>query len=376
MPDVILSILFPWFIITLSACYFTFFLLISFAFIRERSKPDLKNKTDISVSVIIAARNEDVTLPQILSDLKQQDYPADRFNIIIADDHSYERINSLKDISELGIKNLTIIELPASVSGKKAALRLAAERSTSELLIFTDADCRVGPQWIKSYTTLYSERHPDLLFGLVDYQEVNGILQNFFRYEFLSLVITGAGSALLGTPTLCNGANMAISREYYRRVAGEIDTRSPSGDDVFALHQAKKNKRIIQLVTGKSATVYTRVPAGLWEYFNQRARWVSKSVYYRDMATVIISLLVIFANIFFIFSLIALIRNGYSLPCVFSLISKMIADYTVIIVGLYFFRDLRSVFWLPLFQLIYPVYLFISLFLGLFGIYRWKDRSY
>jgi cellulose synthase/poly-beta-1,6-N-acetylglucosamine synthase-like glycosyltransferase len=376
VPDVILSILFPWFIITLSACYFTFFLLISFAFIRERSKPDLKNKTDISVSVIIAARNEDVTLPQILSDLKQQDYPADRFNIIIADDHSYERINSLKDISELGIKNLTIIELPASVSGKKAALRLAAERSTSELLIFTDADCRVGPQWIKSYTTLYSERHPDLLFGLVDYQEVNGILQNFFRYEFLSLVITGAGSALLGTPTLCNGANMAISREYYRRVAGEIDTRSPSGDDVFALHQAKKNKRIIQLVTGKSATVYTRVPAGLWEYFNQRARWVSKSVYYRDMATVIISLLVIFANIFFIFSLIALIRNGYSLPCVFSLISKMIADYTVIIVGLYFFRDLRSVFWLPLFQLIYPVYLFISLFLGLFGIYRWKDRSY
>jgi cellulose synthase/poly-beta-1,6-N-acetylglucosamine synthase-like glycosyltransferase len=169
---------------------------------------------------------------------------------------------------------------------------------------------------------------------------------------------------------------MAISREYYRRVAGEIDTRSPSGDDVFALHQAKKNKRIIQLVTGKSATVYTRVPAGLWEYFNQRARWVSKSVYYRDMATVIISLLVIFANIFFIFSLITLIRNGYSLPCVFSLISKMIADYTVIIVGLYFFRDLRSVFWLPLFQLIYPVYLFISLFLGLFGINRWKDRSY
>jgi len=40
------------------------------------------------VSVVVAARNEENTIPQLLTSLINQDYPEDKFEIIIADDGS------------------------------------------------------------------------------------------------------------------------------------------------------------------------------------------------------------------------------------------------------------------------------------------------
>ncbi|MDQ3276757.1 MAG: glycosyltransferase, partial [Bacteroidota bacterium] len=42
----------------------------------------------VAVSVIVAARNEAETLPHLLHDLQEQEYPADLLEVIVVDDFS------------------------------------------------------------------------------------------------------------------------------------------------------------------------------------------------------------------------------------------------------------------------------------------------
>jgi cellulose synthase/poly-beta-1,6-N-acetylglucosamine synthase-like glycosyltransferase len=360
----------------ISLCYFITFFFIVFGFLKESSDLNYSGYQDLRISVIIAARNEEKNLPKLLVDLKAQTYSEGLFDIFIVDDHSDQRISSLPGIRKLELKNLEIIELPESVYGKKAALLLAAEKSKSELLLFTDADCRVGRDWVMSFAKKYYRNKPALILGMVKYTGESGFFRSFFRQEFMSLIISGIGTANLGFPTLCNGANMAVMRELYLEIMNNFTIRNPSGDDIFLLHEAKKSRAKIAALKEQDSLVTTAIPSTLSEFFNQRARWASKAIFYKDFATIYITVLVTITNLIFYLCLAEIIVKGLLIIYLIPVVLKIIADYIVIVVGLKYFQNMHSVIWLPLFQLIYPIYLIISIILGSLKIYHWKGRKY
>jgi cellulose synthase/poly-beta-1,6-N-acetylglucosamine synthase-like glycosyltransferase len=120
----------------------------------------------------------------------------------------------------------------------------------------------------------------------------------------------------------------------------------------------------------------TLAPEVLSKFLNQRARWASKAFFYNDFATLYLTLVVAITNVAFVICLIRLISIEFSLNCAAMIGLKIITDYSVIIVGSYFFRGKRSLIWLPFFQLLYPVYLIISFVMGTLKLYRWKGRRY
>lgn len=352
------------------------FFAIVIGFLRKSISIDHQADTNITISVLIAARNEENTLPRLLSDLKVQSYSPELFDIIIADDHSERKIESLLEDDELSLPSISVVELAESECGKKMALRRAAEKSGSELLVFIDADCRVGKDWVSHFAALYQQIKPGFIIGTVNYPIQRSILINFFRQEFISLVVTGIGTANLGFPTLCNGANMAVERNLYINSLGKRAEKHPGGDDVFLLHAIKRVPREIITCQEKKAMVTTQAPDSVGEFLNQRSRWASKAFLYKDFPTIILSLLVLITNIIFLFCLIQLIAEGYTSEYAIVVFCKIVTDYSVIIAGVNYFQGVRSLLWLPLFQLIYPLYLIISLILGIFGFYRWKGRKY
>ncbi len=360
----------------ISVIYSITFFTILVGFFKNRQPTENPNQPTIQVSVIIAARNEEINLPILLHDLKRQTYPANLFDIIIADDHSDQRVSSLIEANKLDATNLTVVELPEFLNGKKAALRLAVEKSESELLLFTDADCKIGRDWVRSFALKYQKYYPELILGMVDYPVHQGFINAFFRHEFISLIISGIGTANLGYPTICNGANLAVKREDYLEASEQLKMKSPSGDDVFLLHHMKKNGKEIVTVNEKESIVTTAAPQTLAEFVNQRARWASKAGLYRDGATIYLSLLVTLTNLIFVISLVAFTRQDFSLIYFFVIALKIITDYSVIIAGVFFFNGKRSLIWLPFIQLLYPAYLSISLVRGAFRLYRWKGREY
>lgn len=337
-------------------------------------KPKQYNK-NVFVSVVIAARNEDENLPKVLSDLKQQTYPTSLSEWIIVDDHSDNKISGLVCFDNSPFENLVIIELEENYKGKKEALRVGAERSKGELLIFTDADCRIQPQWIESIVGQYEMKKPAIIIGLINYHHQKGLLSHFFRFDLMSLVITGSGLASLGFPVMCNGANLAVERDLYLKSIQTVRPEITSGDDIFLLHSIKKDKNArIDVLKSRESMVFTNAPSNLREFLNQHIRWASKSWSYTDSNTIILAGIVLSTNLILIGELISAISTGNYHNLVYMGLIKVMADCLIITAGLSYFGKKRNLILFPLFSVIYPFYFLLVFILSLIGIFTWKDR--
>jgi len=111
-------------------------------------KPFLTEKNpEIFVTVIVACRDEEKNLSVLLSDIAVQDYSPELFELIVIDDNSSDStFRVASGCTE--IKNLKVLR--NNDRGKKKALRTGVMASSGKLIITTDADCRVGKNWIKT----------------------------------------------------------------------------------------------------------------------------------------------------------------------------------------------------------------------------------
>ena len=95
-------------------------------------------------SVIIPVFNDSARLKECLNKLMAQDYPRDRFEIIVVDNGS--RNPPLEIQSEF--ENCCLLH--ESKPGSYAARNLGVQHSKGEILAFTDSDCLPCPQWLSS----------------------------------------------------------------------------------------------------------------------------------------------------------------------------------------------------------------------------------
>ena len=253
------------------------------------------------VTVIIACRNEEKTVPDLLQDLSSQVYPSELSEIIIVDDNSTD--NTFKVASSFRqITGLKVIM--NNGHGKKSAIRTGLEIATGELIITTDADCRVGDCWIRTMTSFYEENKSDMIIGPVQLRSSPGFFGRFQELEFLSLQGITAGTAAAGNPVMCNGANLAFTKETYVKHAYNLHDEIPSGDDIFFLHNLKKDKKMkIMWLSSREAVVTTMPSNSMKSFFSQRTRWISKGTAYKDNFT-IFTAIVTFVTIFIILSVL------------------------------------------------------------------------
>lgn len=102
------------------------------------------------VTVIVPAHNEERVLQGCLDCLTGMDYPADRYEVIVINDRSRDRTGEIADDFAARHPFLRVIHRPADAApGKPAALLDAINGSTSEVLVFFDADYLPPPQIIR-----------------------------------------------------------------------------------------------------------------------------------------------------------------------------------------------------------------------------------
>ncbi len=95
-----------------------------------------------SVAVLIPARNEERTLPHLLTALALQKLPPQE--VLVVDDHSSDGTTAIAQrfasSSALPIRVLHPPPLPDGWCGKTWALHHGVQAATAELLVFLDAD--------------------------------------------------------------------------------------------------------------------------------------------------------------------------------------------------------------------------------------------
>ncbi|MBN2666867.1 MAG: glycosyltransferase [Bacteroidales bacterium] len=323
------------------------------------------------MSVIIACHNEEEDLPRLLADLSVQEYNQDLFEVIVVDDNSTdttaETALSLKEI-----KNLRIIINRGK--GKKQAIRTGVEASAGSFAVTTDADCRVGRKWLKTIASFAEEKHPVMTINPVIINTGRGFFNKFQELEFLSLQGITAGTAVLGDPVMCNGANLGISKEAWLRNAGRLHDELLSGDDVFLLHSLKsEDGRGIMWLESANAEAATRGSGKLISFLRQRGRWISKAGYYSDHYTRllgIVTFVTILAQV--LFFMWGFINPGFfKIFAVFTLI-KSIPDFLILhnTTGRYGKRELLR--WFIPSQLVYPLYVVLVIPFSFRGRSDWQ----
>jgi glycosyltransferase involved in cell wall biosynthesis len=321
--------------------------------------------TELFLSVIVACRNEETNLPALLSDISAQVYNNNLFELIIIDDHSSDRTFLLA--SEFrGIKNLRVLE--NSGKGKKLAIRTGVEACRGDLIITTDADCRIGNSWLKTIVSFYNENKSGLIICPVKMDSHRGFFHKFQELEFLSLQGVTAGTAVAEKPVMCNGANLAFTKEIYYKHIENLHDEMVSGDDIFLLHSIKKEAvSKICWLESQEATLTTLSAENINSFLKQRSRWISKAGIYNDRFTKILAI-VSFSTIFLqIVTLVAGIFDTDFLMIFFAIfLIKSVPDFLILQNTASRYGKNNIMRWFLPSEIIYPFYVMsvvISLFI-------------
>jgi len=278
--------------------YVAFLILIYLAWQKYPAFKSSGNTNNLFASIIIPARNEESNLSNILSDIAVQDFDSSNFEIFVVNDHSEDNTLAVAEKFNEKFKNLTILDLPGNVHGKKQALASAISMVKGKLIITVDADCRVGKHWLSTFTSFYCMHKPRLIIGPLLYAHEKNLLEHMQSFEIIGLVASGAGASILGHPIMCNGANLAFTKDTYLEVASNLKPGVASGDDLFLLLSVKQKwPKEIRFLKSANALALTKPATDIKSFLLQRKRWTSKARHYRDKDIIVVAGLVFITNL-------------------------------------------------------------------------------
>ena len=145
------------------------------------------------ISVIIAARNEEKNIETCLNSVLSQQYPPDRFEVIVIDDHSTDATFSVVRRLQNHYQNLKLLSANEKTHGKISALEKGIEEAKGELIVTTDADCVVHPLWLATFISHYDDTTAMIAGPVLIENKGLSFVQQFDRLELLGLVTVAAG---------------------------------------------------------------------------------------------------------------------------------------------------------------------------------------
>jgi len=310
------------------------------------------------VSVVIACRNEQHKLLVLLDGLSNQDYPLHLYEVIVVNDNSTDK--TFETASSYTGK-LSINTLNNSGTGKKKALETGIRAATGKLIITTDADCSPGKKWLRTIASFYESNKPDLIICPVQLSPMKGFFGKFQELEFLSLQGITAGTAINGNPILCNGANLAFTKESYLKHSENLHHEIASGDDVFLLYSIKKEpqSKILWLESTYALITANSSPT-LKSFINQRKRWISKSSSIKDFYTIVLGIVTFVTILLQTVLLFAGILDPVFLTLFLIILAlKSIPDFLILKNTTARYGKENLMKWFLISQIIYPYYVLV-----------------
>ena len=360
------------------------------------SIPDFKveanSKLGTKISIIIPARNEEENIGYCLQSIIEQSYPAHLFEVLVVDDHSTDKTAAI--IKSYASNNVKLISLKDYLSAneinsyKKKAIEISIQQSNGELIVTTDADCIFPKNWLTTIASFYESKRPAFIVMPVLISYGKKMIEVFQSLDFMTLQgITGA-SVHEKFHSMCNGANLAYTKEAFIAVNGfkGIDNIA-SGDDMLLMHKIYNQfPNNIEYLKSREVIVTTNPVSTIQQFFNQRIRWASKADQFDDKRIFIVLIIVYFLNVLMIvLPILALISNrSISIMNIqlsmFNFYASLLLIKTIFeLFFLYpvakFFNQTKLLWWFPIAQPFHIVYTVIAGWLGKFGKYTWKERS-
>lgn len=258
--------------------YFLFIIFIISGLFKHES-PNISSSKDLPmVSVVLAARNEESNLPDLIYDLVNQEYPLDRLEVIFVNDRStdltHRILNEASDNYSF-IKHIVIEELSAEMTPKKYALTKGIDSANGEIIISTDADCRVGKLWVSSMTyDVIKSNGISIGFSKISDKS---FFDQYQKIDFLGIISANAGAGGWKQFWSGTGQNLAYFKSDFILIDGFEPVKNKiSGDDMYLVQAISKIKSG-SINIDPNSFVSTKPMKNIKEFINQRIRWSSNA---------------------------------------------------------------------------------------------------
>lgn len=233
------------------------------------------------VSVIIPIYNGESDIPDLLNCLKAQTYPPAQVEYLLVDNASRDRTLSLlqgatEAIAAQGftLRCLSETQIQSSYAARNTGIRAAQ----SEILAFTDADCRPRPNWLYDLIQPFADATVGLVAGEVLALAGDSVLERYSgRKETLSQKHT------LAHPFCPYGqtANLAVRRQAFEKV-GLFRPYLTTGGDADMCWRIQQQAHW-QLVFAEQAVVEHRHRATLADLKSQWRRYGRSNRYLHEL---------------------------------------------------------------------------------------------
>ena len=192
-----------------------------------------------TLSIVVAARNEEANIERCLGALLRQDYPADRFQIILVNDESEDRTLVLAEkIAAANPERLIVLTtVPESTDARGKALAIAQgiDHATGEIILLTDADCVPPPVWARSAVEHFV---PGVdVYGGFTLIHSEDLFSSIQQLDWVHLQTYGSCGLALDAPLGLIGNNFGFRRYAYDAVGGYRGIRFSMTED-YALFRA------------------------------------------------------------------------------------------------------------------------------------------
>jgi len=214
----------------------------------------------LDVTVVVPARNEELSLPNLLDSLvRQTSRPAE---IIVVDDQSDDATASLA----AAVPGVTVVSsrpLPSGWTGKSWACQQGADAARTSRLVFLDADVVLAPGALAEVVARGEERG-----GLVSVQPYHRMERPYERLSALFNIIgfMGVGSASPGRDARAArgafGPVLTCSTDDYRAIGGHASVRGEIVDDVAIAQEFEGHDLPVHVFGGGSEISFRMYPAG------------------------------------------------------------------------------------------------------------------
>lgn len=329
-----------------------------------------------SVSVIVAARNEEQHLRRCLNALISQSYPPELVEIVVVDDRSEDGTARIVRDAQTRCDRIKLVQVKAllpGLTGKKNALTQGIQQSHGEILCITDADCRPGPDWIAGMLRHF-EDGVGMVAGYSPFETRGGLVQRLLAFETMVTATMAAGSIGWGGGITCAARDLSYRRALFDQVGGFSKIgHVRSGDDTLLLQQVKRETTWkVRYATEPETFVWTDPPPNLKTFVQQRVRHLSTGRLFSKPLRLLGGGIYLFDLLLIITVPLALIGHIGPTPLM-AFGVKASVDFAAMwrSSGLFRGRGLLSLF--PLMEVLYPPYIVLFGALGMWKNFKWKE---
>lgn len=235
-----------------------------------RKKPINCDETLIpSVSLFIAAYNEEKVIAEKIENAIGLDYPKESFEVIVVSDDSTDRTNEIVEgySSQYPFVHLNIVK---GRQGKTAALNKSVSLAKGDILIFSDANSMYEGDAIKELVKHFSD---DTIGGVCgelkllnsSHSSIGESEGAYWKYEKLLKEL----ETKTGTSIVANGSIYAIRKELFKQMNPNV------GDDMqnplIIIHQNKRFVYEPKAITKEETSTESK------EEFGRKVRIVTRS---------------------------------------------------------------------------------------------------